>query len=71
MIFIIFNVKFHHFPYKAYPILDWQFEDNYPMPIKIYAPLNFAHLVYAKIKGSKFAQYKCAKIEGRKNIMND
>ena len=38
---------------------------KYFIPIKIRAPLIFAHLVCAKIKGSKFAQYESAKIKGR------
>ena len=44
----------------------------YLIPIKIRAPLIFAHLACAKIKGSKFAQYKCAIIKGRrKNATNE
>ena len=42
--------------------------DKYLLPIKIRAPLIFAHLACTKIKGSKFAQYKCAKIKGRRKI---
>ena len=38
----------------------------YLIPIKIRAPLIFAHLACAKIKGSKFAQYKSSKIKGRR-----
>ena len=45
---------------------------RYLIPIKIRAPLIFAHLACAKIKGSKFAQYECAKIKGkRKNATNE
>ena len=44
----------------------------YLIPIKIRAPLIFAHLACAKIKGSKFAQYECAKIKGRReNATNE
>ena len=44
----------------------------YLIPIKICAPLIFVLLACAKIKGSKFAQYECAKIKGRrKNATNE
>ena len=44
----------------------------YLIPIKIRAPLIYAHLACPKIKGSKFAQYECAKIKGRiKNATNE
>ena len=48
-------------------------ENNiYLIPIKIRAPLIFAHLAGAKVKGSKFAQYKCAEIKARrKNATNE
>ena len=56
--------------------VDWTFlleiffenEIAYLIPIKIRAPLTFAHLACAKIKGSKFAQYECAKIKGRRKM---
>ena len=38
----------------------------YLFPIKIRTPLIFAHIACAKIKGSKFAQYECTKIKGRR-----
>ena len=41
---------------------------TYLIPIKIRAPLIFAHLACANIKGSKFAQYECANIKGRKKM---
>ena len=44
----------------------------YLIPIKCRAPLIFAHLACAKIKGSKLAQYEYAKIKGRrKNAKNE
>jgi len=46
--------------------------NKYLIPIKIRAPLIFAHLACAKCKGSKFAQYESAKIKGkRKNATNE
>ena len=39
---------------------------HYLIPIKMRAPLIFAHLACAKMKGSKFAQYKSSKIKGRR-----
>ena len=48
------------------------FQHTYLTPIKIRAPLILAHLAHANIKGSKFAQYKSAKIKGRrKNATNE
>ena len=45
--------------------------NKYLIPIKIHAPLIFAHLACAEIKGS-FAQYECAKIKGRReNATNE
>ena len=45
---------------------------HYLIPIKNRAPLIFTHLACAKIRGSKFAQYECAKIkERRKNATNE
>ena len=45
---------------------------RYLIPINIRTPLIFAHLAYANIKGSKFAQYECAKTKGRrKNATNE
>ena len=44
----------------------------YLIPIKIRSPLIFEHLACAKVKGSKFAQYECAKNKGRrKNATNE
>ena len=43
----------------------------YFIPIEIRAPLIFAHLACAKIKGSKFAQCECAKIKGGRKKWND
>ena len=37
---------------------------KYLIPIKMRAPLIFVHLACAKIKGSKFARYECAKLKG-------
>ena len=39
---------------------------KYLIPIKIWAPLIFAHLACAKIKGSKYAQCESAKNKGRR-----
>ena len=48
------------------------FDWSYLIPIKIRAPLIFAHLACAKMKGSKVTQYECAKIKGRrKNATNE
>ena len=45
---------------------------EYLIPIKIFTPSILAHLAYAKIEGSKFAQYESAKIKGRrKNATNE
>ena len=45
---------------------------KYLIPIEICAPLTFAHLACAKIKGSKYAQYESAKNKGRrKNATNE
>ena len=45
---------------------------KYLISIKIRAPLIFAHLACAKIKGSKFAHHECEKIKGRrKNATNE
>ena len=45
---------------------------TYLIPIKICAPLIFAHLACTKIKGSKFALCKYAKVKGRrKNSTNE
>ena len=53
-------------------IRNFVLENQYLIPIKIRATLIFAYLACAKIKGSKFAQYECAKIEGRrKNATNE
>ena len=47
-------------------------QNNYLIPSKILAPLIFAHLACAKIKGSKLAQCEYAKIKGRrKNATNE
>ena len=48
-------------------IRNFVLENQYLIPIKIRATLIFAHLACAKIKGSKFVQYECAKIEMRIN----
>ena len=57
---------------EALRYTDLRINIDYLIPIKIRAPLIFAHLDCAKIKGSKFAQYECAKIKGRrKNATNE
>ena len=43
-------------------------DSAYLIPIKSRAPLTFVHLACAKIKGSKFAQYKSAEIKGRRKM---
>ena len=40
----------------------------YLIPIRIGAPLIFAHLACTKIKGSKFAQYESAKFKGAEKM---
>ena len=40
----------------------------YLIPIKIRAPLIFAHLACPKIKGSKLAKYESAKIKGNATL---
>ena len=49
-------------------LFSWKWKRIYLIPIKIHAPLIFVHLACAKIKGSKFAQYKSAKIKGRRKM---
>ena len=52
--------------------LERLFPNDYLIPIQIRAPLIFAHLACAKIKGSKSAQYESANIKGRrKNATNE
>ena len=68
-IILIFQVTIQ---FKKFTRLHFRWDLVYLISIKICAPLIFAHLACTKIKGSKFAQYECAKIKGRrKNAMNE
>ena len=48
--------------------LEFSYGNVYLFHIKIRAPLSFVHLACAKIKGSKFTQYECPKIKGRRKF---
>ena len=67
----VFNFVFSHKSvshWKIRYVFHIKWDVAYLIPLNFRAPLIFAHLARAKIRGSKFAQEGCAKIKGARNV---